>query len=210
MRPVGCVADPQTAGFRRRGRDPLSKASLQTRSCFDANSCWSDAVENLETPQHDDDGRYQGGNGQHTLQGSHSHDTLRFPTPSSGLVDSRNRRQSAGYAGSEVILRLWFAGHSCSRQQKARWPRGPLSRMDAWPAPRGCSRSLPLEHCRRGNALSGAAIATTSTSLNVLHLTPFRSQRTNRSRANRRGTSPNNLFSGSLCVGKSRSFSLCR
>jgi hypothetical protein len=124
MRPVGCVADPQTAGFRRRGRDPLPKASLRARSCFDANSCWSDAVENLETPQHDDDGRYQGGNGQHTLQGSHSHDTLRFPTPSSGLFDSRNRRQSAGHICGDVIRHLWFAGHRGSRQQKARWPQG--------------------------------------------------------------------------------------
>jgi hypothetical protein len=78
----------------------------------DASSCWSDAVENLAAPQHDDDGRNQGGDGQHTLQGSNSHDTLRFPTPRIRLFDSRNRRQSAAPVQSEVILRLWFAGHS--------------------------------------------------------------------------------------------------
>jgi hypothetical protein len=104
----------------------LSKASLRPRSCFDASSCWSDAVENLEAPQHDDDGRNQGGNGQHTLQGSYSHDTLRFPTPSSGLVDSRNRRQSGRHNCGDVILRLWFAGHSSPTQQKGPALRGLL------------------------------------------------------------------------------------
>jgi hypothetical protein len=112
----------KTAGFRRRGRDP--KAPLRARSCFDGHLQVLHAVENLEAPQHDNNGRNQGGNGQHTLQGSHSHDTLRFPTPSSGLVDSRNRRQSTGHVGGDVILRLWFAGHSGSGQQKDPAMRG--------------------------------------------------------------------------------------
>ena len=69
----------KTAGFRRRGRIAVERL-IEIEVLF-RRPAGSDAVENLDAPQHDDNSRNQGGNGQHTFQGSHSHDTLRFPTP---------------------------------------------------------------------------------------------------------------------------------
>jgi hypothetical protein len=69
----------------------LRFASLEVLVRRKRSAC-SSAVENFKSPQHHDGGRYQRGHRQHTLQGSDSHFTLRFPSPksrSSRFVESR-------------------------------------------------------------------------------------------------------------------------
>jgi hypothetical protein len=67
--------------FRRRGRMPEPNASLEV-SRRKRSAC-SSAVENFQSPQHHDGGRYQRGHRQYTFQGSDSHlNKLRFPAPS--------------------------------------------------------------------------------------------------------------------------------
>ena len=91
---------------------PEPNASLEV-SRRKRSAC-SSTVENFQSPQHHDGGRYQRGHLQHTFQGSDSHPyKLRFPAPSGGLVDSRNRRQSAGHIRLSFIYWLCLAGHTC-------------------------------------------------------------------------------------------------
>jgi hypothetical protein len=106
----------RTADFRRRGRVPvpipLSRlASLEVLVRPKQSAC-SSAVENFKSPQHHDGGRYQRGHRQHTLQGSDSHFTLRFPSPGIDLVDSLKLGQSSGHTCLGFVERLWFVGHS--------------------------------------------------------------------------------------------------
>jgi hypothetical protein len=72
----------RTESFRRRGRDAFVATLFDRRSLVRRQlpAC-SRAVENPDSPQHDDDGRYQGGRRQYTFFGSDSHTTLRFPAP---------------------------------------------------------------------------------------------------------------------------------
>jgi hypothetical protein len=57
-----------TAGFRRRGRDAPVVTSLTWKFLVPTRlpAC-SRVVEDLDSPQHDDDGRYQRGHRQYTL-----------------------------------------------------------------------------------------------------------------------------------------------
>ena len=55
---------------------PLKRFLLRPK-----RSACSSAIEDFQSPQHHDGGRYQRGHRQHTLQGSDSHPTLRFPSP---------------------------------------------------------------------------------------------------------------------------------
>src|ERR1700729_2604076 len=70
--------------LRRRGSEvmPSSRTSSNRRFLVRRQlpAC-SRAEENLDSPQHDDDGRYQRGRRQYTFYGSDSHTTLRFPAP---------------------------------------------------------------------------------------------------------------------------------
>src|ERR1700680_4232855 len=63
------------------------------------------ALKDLDTPKHDDDGRYQRGQRQQTLKGSEPHYTLRFPTPLCGLVDSLIGSQSGRRKRLNVVSR---------------------------------------------------------------------------------------------------------
>ena len=85
-----CPANPltnswaiETEGLRRRGSYTSVANLFLTRGLlFDASIpvCLR-AVENLDSPQHDNDGQYQRGRRQRTFYGSDSHTTLRFPAP---------------------------------------------------------------------------------------------------------------------------------
>ena len=73
----------ETEGLRRRGSYTSVANLFLTRGLlFDASFpvCLR-AVENPDSPQHDDDGQYQRGRRQRTFYGSDSHTTLRFPAP---------------------------------------------------------------------------------------------------------------------------------
>ena len=73
----------ETEGLRRRGSYTSVANLFLTRGLlFDASFpvCLR-AVENLDSPQHDNDGQYQRGRRQRTFYGSDSHTTLRFPAP---------------------------------------------------------------------------------------------------------------------------------
>ncbi len=97
--------------FRRRGRVPVPRASLEVLVRRKRSAC-SSAVENFKSPQHHDGGRYQRGHRQHTLQGSDSHPYSPLPSPTPGLVDSSNRGQSAGRDRHSFVGKLWFPGHT--------------------------------------------------------------------------------------------------
>ena len=97
--------------FRRRGRVPVPRASLEVLVRRKRSAC-SSAVENFKSPQHHDGGRYQRGHRQHTLQGSDSHPYSPLPSPTPGLVDSLNRGQSAGRDRHSFVGKLWFPGHT--------------------------------------------------------------------------------------------------
>jgi hypothetical protein len=57
----------ETAGFRRRGRDAFVVNLLWRSLVRRQLPACSHAEENLDSPQHDDNGRYQRGHSQYTL-----------------------------------------------------------------------------------------------------------------------------------------------
>jgi hypothetical protein len=92
-----------TESFRRRGSgafvvNPFARRSLVRRQ---SPAC-SHVVENLDSPQHDNDGRYQRGRRQYTFYGSDSHTALPLPSPVSGLDDSLIPPQLPGHNAGNV------------------------------------------------------------------------------------------------------------
>jgi len=80
--------------FRRRGSVTFV-ANLFLDGGLCSTPARSNAVENLHSPQHDDDGRQQAGRRQY-FQGSDSHTDTPLPSPTNGLVDSIRPPQSRG------------------------------------------------------------------------------------------------------------------
>ena len=102
-RPANYLPAIGTESFRRRGSDafvvnPFARRSLVRRQL---PAC-SHVVENLDSPQHDDDGRYQRGRRQYTFYGSDSHTALPLPSPVSGLDDSLIPPQLSGHNAGNV------------------------------------------------------------------------------------------------------------
>jgi hypothetical protein len=115
-RSEGCL--PRTAeafGFELNSRasaaaEVLFVQNLLWRFLKDQSSCSSHAVEDLDSPQHDDDGQYQRGHRQYTLQGSDSHAThSASPAPRIRLADSLIRRQLARHNRFNIVAgcALW-------------------------------------------------------------------------------------------------------
>ena len=153
-------------GFRRRGS--ASVQNLLWRFSLNKSACSSHAVEDLDSPQHDDDSQYQRSHRQYTLQGSDSHATLRLPSPILGLVDSLISRQSPcpqdfeKYWAAVVCRAQLFTTSTAPRQacsdlfcvaarQKRPCPARPSSAMEPSEAinPREKKHALPPHHAAR-------------------------------------------------------------
>ena len=90
---------------------PLSRtSSWKEASCPTPVPARSRTVENLHSPQHDDDGRYQRGRRQY-FQGSDSHTPTPLPSPAIGLFDSFGPPQLRDQLPRTIAARLCFARH---------------------------------------------------------------------------------------------------
>jgi hypothetical protein len=69
------------------------------------------AAIDLDPPQYNYDGRHKRGHYQQVLQGSDPHFTLRFPSPTSGVVDSLPNLQLLGHNRLNITQRLCLAEH---------------------------------------------------------------------------------------------------
>ena len=117
---AGCVSQPDKlyGSSKRKRLPPPRKRYLRGEPLLGWRSVVrtpvtvnSRSVENLHSPQHDNDGRKQRGRRQY-FQGSDSHTPTPLPAPIGGLVDSLTKSQLRTRPGRQIAKRLCFVSHT--------------------------------------------------------------------------------------------------